>query len=529
MQCLQIESATDHQTGATFKEEIITEELCDISENIEILEEEMFDGASNAVTESDEELEEFDYIEELSQDNCLDATFEEKVFAVCKNEIVEKAPREELRYDDDNVGAKFVLSAEFLKAREFLKANKNENNATPESLKYSKCNVVDESGEKILFFCEDPKCEISFQSEDEAKLHLDDHLKYAPAKLQCKYCPQSFRTRANYKNHLNNVHSGLQFMCQTCGETFETRIKWQSHSRNHDKTLKYHCTFQDCTKAFRVKHHLTNHLRSHTKESPFQCNFDGCSAAFRQRHALTIHIRKHTQEFFNCEQCKSPFVTQYSLNKHLKKCDGTYRPLITRIASKGSNSSSSPTCFSCCITNCGESFKAKATLEKHLTKVHQIEVTSTLCILCCQEFENLQVLKAHMRNHLPFSCEFCSVNFRTEENYNNHMMKNHDKDEVRLHHCTHCPASFKRAEHLRSHVAYKHTTERPFACDSCAYVSLTRYDLNVHMKHHMKEKDLSCQFCDFNSKKVATMKFHLKSIHNTDALSIKNPNLSNNN
>lgn len=116
--------------------------------------------------------------------------------------------------------------------------------------------------------------------------------------------------------------------------------------------------------------------------------------------------------------------------------------------------------YRCCIDDCVEVFKAKVTLEKHLMKVHEVPITPTTCILCCLEFSSPQSLKSHLRQHLPFTCNLCSASFKTKENFENHA-RNHDATEVRLHQCFECPASFKRAEHLRTHVTYKHNCDQP--------------------------------------------------------------------
>lgn len=289
------------------------------------------------------------------------------------------------------------------------------------------------------------------------KLHLLDH-KFDLRRQKCPHCSHTFKSRYFYEKHIETSHNQPVHICQICGKILDSKIQLRSHLRNHDQTLRYKCTFEGCQKAFRVKHHLSNHMRGHTNESPFACSFEGCSAKFRQKHALTIHMRKHKGEFLTCDQCKSPFVTKFHLSKHLEKCNGVFKPLKTRVMSKLTNLESSSEVFRCCIETCEENFKAKVTLEKHLTKVHEVRLTPTTCILCCIEFPTQKSLKLHQRLHLPFTCPFCSANFKNKETYLNHL-KNHSDNEVRSHQCTECQASFKRAEHLRSHVTYKHSSD----------------------------------------------------------------------
>lgn len=496
--------------------EAIDEDLCEDYQELMETEEEIAEvKESEILVESENEVIANETI--LQSEIEEDSTYEEIVVQESEDEVScagkssQKVERlEEVKYEE--LKPQLVLTPNFLKAREALKKLSSQAHAESTATDYVTATLISNSNEKLVFICNDSKCKAVFSSEDEVKLHLGDHRKFESEPLQCEFCPQLFKTRHFYDKHVESVHNGSQFICQVCGRTLETRIQWRSHLRNHDNTLKYKCSIEGCPKAFRVKHHLDNHLRSHTKESPFECTFAGCSARFRQKHALTIHLRKHTGEFFNCEHCKSPFVTQFQLGKHLEKCNGTYKPLVTRATPRVKQTESSD--FKCAVGECGESFKAKVTLEKHLSKVHAIQVTQTLCVLCCSNFETQQALKSHLREHLPFSCPLCSVNFKNEENLQNHMAKSHDKEEVRLHRCHQCSACFKRAEHLRTHVAYKHNKDRPYACDSCSYVSPTRQDLNSHMRTHIK--DFPCRFCDFSGNKLASLKVHVKSAHNTE-------------
>lgn len=415
------------------------------------------------VVESGEEFLNFEELEELDNDLPV--------------------PRlEEIKYE--KVKPVLVLTSNFLKARETLRLQPSVEGE--DNVDYSTCVIIGEEVEKNIFICNNSKCEnVELTSQEEMKLHLLDH-KFDSGPQKCNQCPLIFKTRHFYEKHVESCHSEpLNQICQICGKICQSRIQLRSHLRNHDQTLKYKCNFGGCSKAFRVKHHLDNHMRAHTKESPFVCDFSGCPARFRQKHALTIHMRKHNNEFITCEQCKSPFVTQFQLNKHLEKCNGTFKPLKTRVTSNIKREiDPSDAVFKCSVVDCTEKFKAKVTLEKHLTKFHQVQLTPSTCILCCEELESSQALKSHLRNHLPFTCTLCSASFKNKANYTNHVAKSHAKDEIRLHKCRECQASFKRAEHLRTHIVYKHNTLRPFSCDLCTKQSMTKNDLNSHMKTH---------------------------------------------
>lgn len=460
----------------------IAEEIIDDAKCIaEYVEEEMMESEN---CEEEQTSEEVIVEETVREEDFIDnETYNEveEMESEDESDFLQTPQREELKYE--KAKPFLVLTPNYLKAKDALKLLPSEDRE--EKPDYSTCVMIGDDVEKSYFICNNTKCSAELTSQEEMKLHMLDH-KFDFGPQKCSQCPQMFKTRHFYEKHVESYHGEPIHICQICGKILESRIQLRSHLRNHDQTLKYKCNFAGCSKAFRVKHHLDNHMRAHTKESPFACDYEGCSARFRQKHALTIHMRKHNGKFVTCKECKSPFVTHFQLNKHLEKCNGTFRPLKTRAVSKIKNDSesSSEITFKCCVIDCNDSFKAKVTLEKHLKRKHQIDVKATTCILCCEEFGNPQALKSHQRYHLPFTCSFCSATFKTKSNYDNHMTKNHDKTEVRSHHCRECQASFKRAEHLRTHITNKHSSIRPFSCDSCSYQSKTRNDLNSHVKIH---------------------------------------------
>lgn len=404
-----------------------------------------------------------------------------------------------------------ILTPNYLKAREALRNLPKQDPS--QTLDYTV--VMSDSGDNVVYVCTDSNCNAQFDTEEEMKCHMFDHNNGIH---QCESCMLLFKTWYFYDKHVKECHSNKSWICQVCGKIFKTKMQLRSHVRNHDKTLRYKCTFQGCEKAFRVKHHLENHSRVHSKDSPFLCTFDGCRAQFRQKHALTIHLRKHNEEFKICEKCGSPFLTQIQLNKHHEKCDGTYRPYLARRFPYNRKNSVEPGKFECSVTGCRAVFKTKLTLGKHLTKAHQIAVTESTCVMCCQEFATPQEMKSHTREHrdLPFNCTICGLNLKSEQNLKTHLMKNHEKDEVRSYLCKECPVAFKRADHLKTHVTYKHKKERPYRCDSCSYTSSARKDMNCHMKTHIKQENFSCRLCNFTAKKLSTIKVHLKSIHGTE-------------
>lgn len=451
----------DNKTEDTYEE--IIEELDDDFVNSE---NECFEEVDPTLDERadimEQQFESDDYVEYVEDEG--DEDFE----------IAYPVPRnEEVKFE--KVTPKLVLTADYLIAKEALRSGNANDVPSSGSLKCSKCSS-------------------SFSSEAELKMHINDHV--LDAEQKCSKCKASFKLSTNYNKHVASCQM-IQFICQHCGIKLKTRIQWRSHLRNHDKRLKYKCPYEGCEKIFRVKHHLNNHLRSrvHLDEAPFVCSY--CNSRFRQKHALTLHIRKHNGDFKTCDQCKSAFLTAALLKKHQASCDGIFKPFMPRLTKHISESSKSILNFTCPIDGCSNCCTTKPQLQRHLIKVHQIEINQSTCVVCLSDLETVKNLRSHIKDHLPFACSICSLNFLTEEKLLAHIDRSHSDNIERNHSCPYCQSTFKRAEHCRTHIKYKHSssTERNlYKCDQCSFSAPLLRSIATHVGIHSKKSFQSCPY-----------------------------------
>ncbi|XP_044269114.1 zinc finger protein OZF-like isoform X29 [Tribolium madens] len=178
---------------------------------------------------------------------------------------------------------------------------------------------------------------------------LADHKKvqHEGVELVCELCSKSFRTQANFRNHVAKHDPDYitpKFTCEMCGQVLHKKSSFEKHMKKHkgecdnyvchtcgkrlssSESLKYHMhrhagqrTFvcEVCGKAFTTKVLLNVHSRVHTKEKPFKCT--ECDKAFSQKGTLNIHMRYHTGERpYKCDFCNRVFVSKTALNSH--KC-----------------------------------------------------------------------------------------------------------------------------------------------------------------------------------------------------------------
>ncbi|KAL3314044.1 hypothetical protein Ciccas_007347 [Cichlidogyrus casuarinus] len=74
--------------------------------------------------------------------------------------------------------------------------------------------------------------------------------------------------------------------------------------------------------------------------------------------------------------------------------------------------------------------------------------------------------------------------------------------------CAECGHSFRQKVHLRKHILNHHSKHKPFQCPYCAYTTVERSHLTVHIRTHTGEKPYMCRVCDYTSTQNCTLKSH---------------------
>lgn len=237
---------------------------------------------------------------------------------------------------------------------------------------------------------------------------------------------------------------------------------------------KLACTWPGCTKAFNRPARLRDHLNSHTNARPFKCPHDGCDKDYIEDKHLKQHVKAvHTRERnFVCTRdgCGKRFVTGTRLNRHQAVHDGADR-------------------FRC--ADCGQSFRKRETLHKHVRKDH-LGLPPHECPhpACPEAFGTKARLKRHfdrVHGDVKFWCAECGlagrrVGFTTEP-----LLQQHLRDEHRD--CIFCeyrsPSRHELERHVEAHHSGKSLEERrTHACalDGCAKSFTSKSNLAAHVR-----------------------------------------------
>lgn len=211
------------------------------------------------------------------------------------------------------------------------------------------------------------------------------------------------------------------------------------------KTLA--CTWPGCPKTFNRPARLRDHLNSHTNSRPFKCPYDDCDKDYTVDKHLKQHIKAvHTHERKHVCQvagCGKSFVTGTRLKRHQAVHEGADR-------------------FRC--QDCGQSFRKKDTLGKHVRKEHQ-------------------GLPAH-----PCAEPGCGAAFDTKTSLKRHREREHG--------------------------------EAKFWCDECGVKMLADgtegrvgFTTEALLLAHLKQEHQDCMFCDFKSSTQGELERHVEMYH----------------
>lgn len=163
---------------------------------------------------------------------------------------------------------------------------------------------------------------------------------------KCTKCTKSFPSSSSLKTHMqfhnlkesnNKRIKNFKHNCDKCSESFVNIILLNRHKTNVHTADESSFTCNICKKKFSDNTQLTNHKRSHLKEQMFKssvtvnvtprkfikkpstnqykCSY--CGRILASAILLSSHIKNHSR--FNCNLCKSSFISKFMLHNHVSK------------------------------------------------------------------------------------------------------------------------------------------------------------------------------------------------------------------
>lgn len=222
-----------------------------------------------------------------------------------------------------------------------------------------------------------------------------------------------------------------------------------------------------------------------------------CAKSFPSRAHLKEHEISHSStQQYRCSVCGQGFKRKNALSKHMRIFH--------------SNGPGSVVC------SCGKVFASKELMEKHKENSGQHR------LLVCGECGAMYKTQANLESHLllhqetraggdawPHTCHTCQERFSSRASLRNHTRDIHSAN---VFPCPECSKTFRTQKQLRLHRLRRHTAgDREFLCPLCSKAFHVLKDLRRHMQTHNPAGTHECPACHSKFKTESTLRSHMKS------------------
>ena len=163
--------------------------------------------------------------------------------------------------------------------------------------------------------------------------------------FSCILCDSSFRSDADFVNHMKTHDPKKPFSCTECGKKYTNKIGLMKHVDTHQREpLNYHECGYECTTKRGLSHHLAGHATNKTFTKCDKCDFLTVSGVSLRKH----HRAEHPNIAYDCKECHLLFNFKSTFLKHKKKVHSIEKP------------------FSCSM--CGNRFTNNSHFKRHMKK-----------------------------------------------------------------------------------------------------------------------------------------------------------------
>nr|CAI5851291.1 unnamed protein product [Callosobruchus analis] len=320
-------------------------------------------------------------------------------------------------------------------------------------------------------------------------LNVARKIALASNKHTCTQCSKVFGGKRSLGNHVIKVHPHL-IPTLTC-KLYECEIceYKNTHKNNYD-------------------HHMLVHLGPFSSRKIHTCSF--CSATYKTKeflndHVLNMHpncISSIRSGIHSCSECAFKTTNKIVLHRHMFK----NHPVEADKCKIGR------TCL-----HCNARFRDKATLDDHILKKHQEDMSSvTSKIHECSECTYKTTKKGKLHGHVM-------AIHRGEESTPKRKRRKASTDEPPFYTCAHCDTIIKKKQALDDHITRKHpefissVTRQIYQCESCEYKTIYKGDMTRHISVHpgavSNFKLSKCEHCTASFKTKRALSDHVLKNH----------------
>ncbi|XP_029733282.2 transcription factor grauzone [Aedes albopictus] len=147
--------------------------------------------------------------------------------------------------------------------------------------------------------------------------------------------------------------------------------------------------------------------------------------------------------------------------------------------------------------HCNVDFEQFHLFQRHCVQTHGKEGFIVCCGIRHRKRTVLYQHVQHVLNPEAFKCEICGKTYKNRFGYNRHKKESHATEEERTFKCHRCPKSFIKEGPLKRHLADHETLDKGTAkCETCGKCFSSIGILKNHVKYrHVKQMEYICDVC----------------------------------
>ncbi len=403
---------------------------------------------------------------------------------------------------------------------------------------------------KTDHYCE--KCDKYFR--DRPKLTRHNKSIHENVTYDCHLCEAKYRRPEILKSHIRGIHEKADDMkCHICGMSFGLKRHLRVHIEGiHQELRKFKCKICDAT--FKQVGALHNHLRYRhgERKTCSECDRTFKTVVARMKHQQIVHNMIPTEPTIKNRRKRDRSANELPRMKKRLNPDE-----IARAKEREEKKATQPPApkkpspepepdlpFKC--DQCTKSYDNPHKLKRHSIRAHGREGDQFPCEKCGELFKLKSTLWRHVRNYHrdyeELQCETCKIWFQSRDSLLNHVRNEHGAKDFM---CSVCGDCFAHNQQLKRHYKDRHNMEPPpdvaedkrekdsyrqeddpvpvadgvFLCVICDKTYPDKQLYRRHMKdsHWEKEKKqkkrLQCPDCDMSFKHQATLSNHNIRVH----------------
>ena len=135
----------------------------------------------------------------------------------------------------------------------------------------------------------------------------------------------------------------------------------------------------------------------------------------------------------------------------------------------------------------------------------------------------MHVFSVHDKKE-PYKCKLCSLEVGTKGSLKRHLEEQHEifdlDNPIQIKApgeflCNLCDKTFKRNEHLATHMKTHQSSEDKYTCTDCGKQFTTTFNFNCHQMIHTNNREIfSCDICLKTFSRKGHLGRHIKGVHN---------------